>query len=316
MPVRHLERLREEAFPPDAPIGVELDQGRIRAGEDHMQPSREADTRAMKPQIFGFQRPAQSADAPPIPRQNPLSDTSKFTYGKGRNRDYIFRGDKSLDGVGEMDQTAVSRLVSMQEDYGEPFRLTSGFRGPFLNKKVDGADRSQHLSGNAFDVHTDDPSRANYDRLAQAARDSGFTGYGAYRPGSLHVDTGPNRVWGPSTPAVKTALRDTNVMQASSVPRPQPKPNLLDNVAKPLATKAVNAGKTVARSVAKGFNGIFNPNGDIPVPRQKPRVPSIVAPSRGAPVPRQKPARTTSPGEERSHDAWELWRRLYEQVAT
>jgi len=159
--------------------------------------------------------PQWAGGAIPTPRQNPLSDTTKFTYAPGRDRDYVFAGNPGLDGLGKMDQASVSKLVAMQEKYGAPFKVTSGFRGPNLNYALDGKPASQHLNGKAFDVHTTSRSKADYDRLAAAAGSSGFTGLGGYGYGSLHVDTGPNRSWGPLggrvTSAAARGMRDRSI---------------------------------------------------------------------------------------------------------
>jgi hypothetical protein len=250
----------------------------------------------VQPQNYGFSGPQQLAGDIPIPRQNPLSDTSKFQYAPGRDRDYIF-------GTGS-DQEMVSRLAKTQDIYGKPITLTSGYRGSALNKKVGGVGGSTHLRGGAIDMAVPDATGEDTASLISAAKQAGFTGMGGYRPGKVHADIGNDRIWGPDTTRksvsqlpqnMQAALRDPSIVQASYVPKPQPKPNLLDNVARPLATKAVNVGKKAAGGVAKVFNGIFNPNGEVPIPRQKPAV-------RRAP-------------EEGSNDPMSEWLRLYQQTA-
>jgi hypothetical protein len=250
----------------------------------------------VQPQNYNFSGLQQTEGDIPIPRQNPLSDTSKFQYPPGRDRDYIF-------GSGS-DQEMVSRLAKTQDIYGDPITLTSGYRPPALNKDRGGVGGSVHLRGGAIDMAVPDKTGEDTARLISAAKQAGFTGMGGYRPGKVHADIGNERIWGPDTHAssipqlpksMQAALRDPNITQASYVPKPQPKPNLLDNVARPLATKAVDAGKAVGRSVARTVNGIFNPNGEVPIPRQKPAV-------RRAP-------------EEGSNDPMSEWLRLYQQTA-
>ena len=51
------------------------------------------------------------------------------------------------------------------------------------------------MHGNAFDVSTAGMSPADRAALVQAAKSSGFTGYGGYN-NSLHFDVGPSRTWG------------------------------------------------------------------------------------------------------------------------
>jgi hypothetical protein len=224
------------------------------------------DAQYLQNQYRAYKNPSIFTDAPeslaPIPRQNPLSDPGKFIYDKGRNRNYIFQGDTRIDAPGKVDQADVSRLVAMQQRYGDPFRVTSGYRGPNLNKKVEGAEHSTHLPnirGSAFDIHVGDTSKAGYARLAQAAAASGFEGgYGAYHPGSLHVDTGNPRMWG-SKSNKKTVMAGINAgkieMAAGGAP---PKATVLRAI-KPVVKKGLGALKSV-------FAG-----NEIPVPRPNPR---------------------------------------------
>ena len=205
------------------------------------------------PSTLGLQPPAGI----PTPRQNPLSDPSKFTFDPGRPRDSIFKGT---------DITAVSRLAAMQDQYGGPLRITSGYRSPALNAQVGGAKKSQHLQGNAFDVHTDDPNKANYARLAQAADDAGFTGIGAYRPGSLHVDTGPARAWGPSKQTAMNAINGPRISMAGGTP---PKATVLNNVVKPAIA---------------GIQNMLNPP-SVPKPRPNPMRSAMINPAAAPPTP-------------------------------
>jgi hypothetical protein len=71
-------------------------------------------------------------------------------------------------------------------------------RSPAHNKAVDGAPRSKHMDGTAFDI-----SMANHDPVAfeAAARAVGFLGFGTYpRSNFMHIDLGPARSWGPPFP--------------------------------------------------------------------------------------------------------------------
>jgi len=144
------------------------------------------------PQNYGFVSPQRAfTGGVPVPRQNPLSDTSKFTYGN-RDRDAIFAN---------ADQSAISRLVGAQEQYGKPVRMTSG-AGPRLdpayNRSIGGVRHSAHMQGNAFDVALPDATGVETANFIKSARARGFTGIGGYRPGKVHVDTGAPRAWGPT----------------------------------------------------------------------------------------------------------------------
>ncbi|WP_245451163.1 YcbK family protein [Borborobacter arsenicus] len=75
---------------------------------------------------------------------------------------------------------------------------------PEHNRAVDGATRSNHLDGAAFNI-----AMANYDPVAfeAAAREVGLLGFGSYtRSGFIHVDLGPARQWGERFPVRATVF--------------------------------------------------------------------------------------------------------------
>ena len=45
-------------------------------------------------------------------------------------------------------------LDPLREAYGKPIVVSSGYRSPKLNKAVGGAAKSQHVTGQAADIHT------------------------------------------------------------------------------------------------------------------------------------------------------------------
>lgn len=45
-------------------------------------------------------------------------------------------------------------LDPLREAYGKPIVVSSGYRSPKLNKAVGGAAKSQHVTGQAVDIHT------------------------------------------------------------------------------------------------------------------------------------------------------------------
>lgn len=75
--------------------------------------------------------------------------------------------------------------------------VTSAFRDPEHNARVGGAKNSQHMHGNAFDVNTAGWTEEQRQAFVAEAMRAGFSGFGNYE-NSMHVDTGPARVWGPS----------------------------------------------------------------------------------------------------------------------
>ena len=69
--------------------------------------------------------------------------------------------DNSLDTSAKADQTIVRNLKALSENILEPLRnyacqpivISSGYRCPALNKAVGGSKMSQHLTGEACDIH-------------------------------------------------------------------------------------------------------------------------------------------------------------------
>lgn len=61
-------------------------------------------------------------------------------------------------------------LDPLRDWYGKPIRVNSGYRCPALNKAVGGVANSQHLTGQAADIDTDD--RAENRKLMKHIEDS------------------------------------------------------------------------------------------------------------------------------------------------
>lgn len=76
-------------------------------------------------------------------------------------------------------------------------KVNSGFRDPDKNKAVGGADKSQHLDGNALDLDVTGMPIPQRIELLKALSASGITGIGIYA-NSIHADLGGRRAWGPS----------------------------------------------------------------------------------------------------------------------
>jgi hypothetical protein len=88
---------------------------------------------------------------------------------------------------------AVLDLVA--EAFG-PLTVNSTCRSPAHNRRVGGATKSYHLTGNAVDFRV----RNNYGEvltfLKKVRTVGGVSHYGA---GVFHIDTGPRRTWGPGS---------------------------------------------------------------------------------------------------------------------
>lgn len=101
-----------------------------------------------------------------------------------------------LEGVKE---TLIDNWELVQGDFGRAVPIVSGKRDAATNAKAGGANKSQHLDGNAIDVDTSSMSKEDRIRLIKMAAARGFTGIGVYE-NSLHFDmrAGGPAMWGPS----------------------------------------------------------------------------------------------------------------------
>lgn len=78
------------------------------------------------------------------------------------------------------------RLEALRTKLGNnPIKLTSGFRYYTYNKKIGGANNSQHIYGKAADISVRNVSP---EKVYKAARESSFGGLGLYNS-FVHVDT-------------------------------------------------------------------------------------------------------------------------------
>lgn len=90
-----------------------------------------------------------------------------------------------------------SGVSTLQEAWGKPLPIVSGFRDSERNRKAGGAKHSQHQHGNAVDIDVSSLSKDERLNLIRLASAQGFTGIGVYA-NSLHLDYGKRRSWGPS----------------------------------------------------------------------------------------------------------------------
>lgn len=70
------------------------------------------------------------------------------------------------DAIRELTNTV---LQPLRDAWGQPLHVNSGYRCPKLNAAVGGAATSQHIKGEAADIHADHPCK-----LAQLAYDLGL----------------------------------------------------------------------------------------------------------------------------------------------
>ena len=98
---------------------------------------------------------------------------------------------------GGMSEAALAAWSGLTDAWGQPLTVTSAYRDPKRNEEVGGANNSQHMHGNAYDVDTSHLSHEERLRLADAAWNAGFRGVGFY-DNSMHFDVADPRAWGPS----------------------------------------------------------------------------------------------------------------------
>lgn len=79
-------------------------------------------------------------------------------------------------------------------------KITSGFRSAVDNKRVGGAEKSQHMHGNAMDIDVSGYSTAERVQLIRTLSANGITGLGI-GANIIHADIGGRRAWGYAGPA-------------------------------------------------------------------------------------------------------------------
>lgn len=156
-------------------------------------------------------RPAPSAvskvDAKPIraPAIEEFPSVSSTPSKTGNIfKDYADKVAGAQGTVAKFDNTGLSpKAIDMvdrlnQRGYGD-LGVNSGYRDPSKNKSVGGANKSQHIQGNAIDLATKNlPDQVKQDIL-DAALVGGARGVGIYPGGSMHVDVRENPAfWGPA----------------------------------------------------------------------------------------------------------------------
>lgn len=98
-----------------------------------------------------------------------------------------------------IDAAAFDKVQWVRNEFGGPLTLNSTFRCAYHNAVVDGAAKSCHRTGTAFDISVRD-ARGGLKPVAERARlyeicvRAGFTGFGFYTT-FLHVDIGRTRSW-------------------------------------------------------------------------------------------------------------------------
>jgi uncharacterized protein YcbK (DUF882 family) len=87
----------------------------------------------------------------------------------------------------------VRMLKQVERHFGKRLIVTSGYRSPAYNKKVRGAEKSQHMYCAAVDVQLPGVSKWELAKYVRAMPGRG--GVGTYCHASIHIDVGPERDW-------------------------------------------------------------------------------------------------------------------------
>jgi len=87
----------------------------------------------------------------------------------------------------------VRMLKQIEAHFGKKLVVTSGYRSPSYNKKVRGAEKSQHMYCAAVDVQMAGVHKFELARYARSMPGRG--GVGTYCHSSIHIDIGPERDW-------------------------------------------------------------------------------------------------------------------------
>jgi uncharacterized protein YcbK (DUF882 family) len=87
----------------------------------------------------------------------------------------------------------VRLLKQVERHFGKRLIVTSGYRSPAYNKKVRGAEKSQHMYCAAVDVQLPGVNKWELAKYVRAMPGRG--GVGTYCHASIHIDIGPERDW-------------------------------------------------------------------------------------------------------------------------
>lgn len=87
----------------------------------------------------------------------------------------------------------VTILKTIERRFNKPVIITSGYRSPSYNQKVNGAKRSMHMSCAAADIQVPDTNKWDVAKFVRTLPNRG--GVGTYCHQSIHVDVGPKRDW-------------------------------------------------------------------------------------------------------------------------
>jgi len=95
--------------------------------------------------------------------------------------------------VGCLKPELVSMLKTIQQQFGKPVIITSGYRSPAHNHKIQGAKGSLHMSCSAADIKVVGVNKWEVAKFVRSMPNRG--GVGTYCHQAIHVDVGRKRDW-------------------------------------------------------------------------------------------------------------------------
>jgi GH24 family phage-related lysozyme (muramidase) len=121
----------------------------------------------------------------------PVFPSCHFTYGEVFQWDEkrITRDPLILHRIRQL----AEHLEALRQVYGKPLGITSWYRDPATNARVNGASQSRHLLGDAADCYAVGGDIADFQAYCLQHWEGGV-GRGARR-GFVHLDLGPTRQW-------------------------------------------------------------------------------------------------------------------------
>lgn len=160
-------------------------------------------------------------------------------------------------------------LAAAPPDLRDDIAITSGYRSPNYNRRINGATDSRHMYGDAIDINIVSLSPEERGFFSQALGTQGWGGVGGYsgRMGHVHIDQGPQRSWGQQHPGI-----DVSAIQGDG---PSPQTLALGAPGAPSLEDAImgfapidevltpGAGETVA-DLIPGMGGVPLEAGDDP----------------------------------------------------
>lgn len=117
--------------------------------------------------------------------------TQHFTVGEN------LQNDRRRIPIHDIVKTNILKVMNELEkiriDYGNPIRITSGYRPPAINKAVGGASQSRHIQGDAVDIAPVSGDLSSFQEYIDRNW-YGALGYGA-RKGFVHIDCRNGKGW-------------------------------------------------------------------------------------------------------------------------